>query len=434
MANRLLKTGAAIYAASSGDPNSVAPDQQQGAPTPIEDSKPAAVDLTATKAHAQEGTAMSCPTTTQSLTQYHEKFHSNQVCNRPMYDAYKRNLGRHLIYDKFKSEGNFNLVPNQKTIVCPAVVQDLSVSAAAGAAGGVPISGYDTNWIVENTASLPVVLSYVKANGVEVSAVNPSVSPATADPNAILKPGEWKHLHTFDGHVFHAREINPEDGTAGKVLLQHRAGLIGVGMKARPWLTCSKDDPEPVVVQEEPVHATLRDPNFARTPEPPTLKQCNAMDIGFRNMAGCPLDVYWQAPDTCQERFKFHLGTNAYAPDFTWDWESPTKFENTKMGHTFVFKSPSRPDRIVDQVTLAPTRIVDCPDLKQTVAAAVGSKDAVVLRTGEILPTNEGEGGEEQEEGDTGTTPANPSRERQQADYASAFFSAAGPGAGGGSL
>lgn len=151
MAGRLLKAGAtALATAGSGDP--------------------------------QAGGV--CPTTTDSLVKYHTKFHSDLVCDRKGYDLYKRNLGKHLTYQRFKDSGEHNLVPNQKTLVCPAVVNDLSNPDAP--------TGYDTNWIVENTASTPVVLAYFK-DGAERSAVNTAISPPEADPNAILKPGEWKH-------------------------------------------------------------------------------------------------------------------------------------------------------------------------------------------------------------------------------------------------
>jgi len=125
-----------------------------------------------------------CPTTSESLERYHGKFHSDETCNRLGYDLYKRNLGKSYKYERFKLTKEHNLVPNQKTLVCPAVVNDLTNYEA-------PV-GYDTNWIVENTASKPVVLAYLQ-DGVERSAVNPTISPPHDDPNAILKPGEWKH-------------------------------------------------------------------------------------------------------------------------------------------------------------------------------------------------------------------------------------------------
>jgi len=348
MANRLVKAGATILAASNTGEQ---PPPQPGPP----------------------GAAAACPTTVESLATYHKKYHDDSVCDRQKYDAFKRNLGKHLTHKVFIETKEHNLVPNQKTLVCPAVVNDLSNPHA-------PV-GYDTNWFVENTASKPVLLAWVK-EGIEYSAVDTSISPPEADPKAVLKPGEWRHVNTFEGHVFHARELT-DDGSPGKVLLQHRAGLVPIGSKARQWLTCPTDDPEPLVTDAE-TGMQIRDPAFARTKERP-LKDCHLMDLGFRNMAGCPLNVYWQVPDTCEEVFKFHLGTNGYSNDFHWDWESPTKFESTKVGHTFVFRSPSQPDQLVDSITLLPTQIVDCPDLKQKVAMSIMHAAEIVIPVGQTL-------------------------------------------------
>lgn len=45
-----------------------------------------------------------------------------------------------------------------------------------------------------------------------------------------------------------------------------------------------------------------------------------------------------------------------------------TKFEGSYVGHTFVARLASDPKVIIDTYTLQPTRIVDCPNLKQKVA------------------------------------------------------------------
>ena len=115
-----------------------------------------------------------------------------------------------------------------------------------------------------------------------------------------------------EGDVFHVRELN-EDGTTGMVLLQHRAGLIPVGNKARHLMTCpTNDDREPVKTVNktvnidsksmeatraaETIQQPLVDPvtgrnvridGYARNlAKPNKLKRCNTMDVGFRNMAG----------------------------------------------------------------------------------------------------------------------------------------------------
>jgi len=148
-------------------------------------------------------------------------------------------------------------------------------------------------------------------------------------------------------------------------------------------MSCPLDDPEPLVELMNG-EGLERDPNYARTVEPP-IKECHLMDIGFRNMAGCPLNVYWQQPNTCGEEFKFHLGTDGYANDFHWDWQSPTKFESTKIGHTFVFRNPID-NSLVDLITLLPTQIVDCPDLKQKVALPVPIDGDVTADIGRRMP------------------------------------------------
>lgn len=78
-------------------------------------------------------------------------------------------------------------------------------------------------------------------------------------------------------------------------------------------MSCPTDDPEPVKVDKETNQPIIDEKTgrkvvedgFARTLEKPnTLKWCNLMDVGFRNMAGCQLNAYWQKPDTCDEKFQ----------------------------------------------------------------------------------------------------------------------------------
>jgi hypothetical protein len=72
-----------------------------------------------------------------------------------------------------------------------------------------------------------------------------------------------------------------------------------------------------------------------------------------------------------------------------------TKFEGSYIGHTFVARLASDPKVIIDTYTLQPTRIVDCPNLKQKVAE--GSKEplketlAVVEPEGSVAPLEEPE-------------------------------------------
>ena len=67
-------------------------------------------------------------------------------------------------------------------------------------------------------SSNAAVVAFVAHDGKEYSANNPTISPPQADPDAILKPGEWMALDTFEGHVFYVREVL-HDGSTGNILL-----------------------------------------------------------------------------------------------------------------------------------------------------------------------------------------------------------------------
>jgi hypothetical protein len=251
------------------------------------------------------------------------------------------------------------------------------------------IKGFDTTWIVENTATTSVVLSWV-VDGVEWSPFAPDVK-AMDDPKAILKPGEWTSVPTFESFVYHVREIT-HNGAPGNVLLQHRAGLIPIGNPNQYHCDATLPDVEPVNPE-----TAARKQEFSRTPTHP-IRPCNTIDLGFRNQVGCPLHVYWanrlhEIPEqgfSCGEKFRFHLGNKPASQDFMSDWESTTKFEGTYIGHTFVARLASDPTVVIDSYTLDPTRVVDCPNLNQQVAAVShGQAEAVVGAEGTMLPLEE---------------------------------------------
>ncbi|KAL7556175.1 hypothetical protein ACA910_000954 [Epithemia clementina (nom. ined.)] len=310
-------------------------------------------------------------------------YHGDHLCDRSQYNALKENLGRGQNYKRLKANNEFARVPNEKTVVCPLQVEDLVQS-------GQNSYGFDTVWIVENTSSEPIVLSFVGNDGVEYSALNSAITPPQNDPQAILSPKQWRGILAWEGHVFHARSFDTETGTLGPVLLQHRMGLIPVGTNAQE-LACPVDDPQPMITTatEEP----RPDPKFVRA-DPMTNRRCNTIDIGFRNMANCPLHGYYLGKDsnstTCQEKFKFHLGLNNYPGDFFLQWDSRTKFEMSFVGHTFTFRSAANPSILVDTVTLQPTRVGDCPELKKetqlNTVTTVGEPNQVFLSL-----TDEGE-------------------------------------------
>jgi hypothetical protein len=243
-----------------------------------------------------------------------------------------------------------------------------------------PATGLDTVWIVENQASTPVVVAYLNGAGMEVSARNTKIAPAVADPTTILQPNQWMSIHTYEGHVFVVRELL-KSGAAGPLLLQHRVGLIPVGENQALELECSLEDPEPIQGEK-------RHPAFARTPSPP-LRPCNTLDVGFRNVAGCPLHGYYVRGDgkSCSEHFKFHLGVERATGDFMWDWHSPTKYEGSFIGHSFHFRLASNPSVLVDTITLQPTVITDCPAPAQALTVTIqGAADAVTLGRMNGLP------------------------------------------------
>ena len=323
------------------------------------------------------------------------KYHDEEVCqlsDRVEFEAHSAQ--RSAIYEKLRASGNgATLVPNQQTVTCPRQPQSLENPSH--------VKGFDSTWMVENTASTPVLLSWV-VDGVEWSPFHPDVL-AVDDPDAMLQVGDWKAVPTFESFVYHVREIDQETGGPGDILLQHRAGLIPLGNPQGLSCDASLPDVEPV---NPDTGETL--PNVKRTPTH-KFRRCNTMDIGFRNQAGCPLHVYWASfldssdlPSegfSCGEKFRLHLGTNHASQDFFSDWQSATKFEGSFLGHTFVARLASNPDVVVDSYTLKPTRIVDCPNLKQVPIEAGRAKDeAIEVQQGETV------GDQQQDEASTSTT------------------------------
>ena len=303
------------------------------------------------------------------------KYHDNQVCNRDAYNAYKANVGRYDRIQAYNKIGGLSAVPNQKTISCPVNGGRVNMKDAH-----TPNVGFDTVWIVENHASTPVVVSYVNDQGIEVSARNPKISPATADPTAILSPNAWMAVYAFEGHEFVVREIL-KSGIAGNVLLQHRAGLIPIGANfAMAGMSC---DPSSLTDIEPMIDETTTSPVFQRTPTQ-IDRPCNTMDIGFRNVASCPLHGYYVRGegDKCTEKFKLHLGVESMTTDFLKDWTSATKYEGTYVGHTFHFRLASNPTILVDTVTLQPIYVTDCPVSSAAAVVSLGNNVDMMAHVG----------------------------------------------------
>jgi hypothetical protein len=211
--------------------------------------------------------------------------------------------------------------------------------------------------------------------------------------------------------VFHVYELLEDAAVSGslqlgRLMLQHRVGLIPIQNKgnnssleqgAIPCHDVVEDD-EPSLLVEETV-GLLRD----RTNK---YERCNVLYRGFRNMVGCPVHAYLTtSPETIttsvssntlpsssrdDEEFKFHLGVNdGQANNNFHDWNSTTKFQNTFVGQTYVFRLASHPSVVMDAYTIAPTRVVDCPGhqedsnpplpLRARPVSSVSVSDAVVM-------------------------------------------------------
>jgi hypothetical protein len=234
-------------------------------------------------------------------------YHNPDACLKKPSRPLQGHPDRAETYKRLTSGGHgATLVPNQQTVVCPMEVQSLENPSAD--------KGFDTTWIVENTSKNTVVVSWV-VNGIEYSPFDADMK-AMDDPNAILKPGEWISVPTFESFVYHVREVD-ETGGAGKIVLQHRAGMIPIGNPHDYPCDAALPDVEPF----DPDTGAVKK-EFARTKTHP-VRPCNTIDIGFRNQVGCPIHMYWanqldDIPDegfNCGEKFKLHLGTKPAPQD-----------------------------------------------------------------------------------------------------------------------
>jgi hypothetical protein len=343
------------------------------------------------------------------------KYHGSQYC-RP--DELQEHMAtRETSYLRLLHGGiGATQVPNQRTVVCPQHPVKLQPST------NHPTlldrrKGLDQKWLLENLSSTPVVVNLVYSNGNEFS----SLQPGFKGHEIILKPGDFKAIPTYEGYVYHVREkIGDGNGTEpGRLLLQHRVGLIPIW--SRHEYDCRKNVTNTVrklvhneeTGQDEEVEETIEaqeedfdneplvnkddgdldtGPDFSRTATH-KVRKCNTMDLGFRNLVNCPVDVYWAANlkeiptegKTCKEKFRFHLGKLDQTQNFFKDWKSSTKWEGSFVSHTFLARLSNHKDTVVDSYTVQPTRVVDCPSSKKQ--SVTQHETSAVEETAEMCPT-----------------------------------------------
>jgi len=302
-------------------------------------------------------------------------YHHPQFCETRPSRPEKGHDERGLIYRKLKESGTgASRVPNQQTVTCPVgEVQSLDNEMAS--------KGFDTTWIVENTSKKNVVVAW-SVDEFEWSPFHPDLK-ARDDPKAMIRPGEWISIPTFESFVYHVREID-DDGALGNIVLQHRIGMIPIGNpNDNHQCDATSLDVEPYSPGLE-----LEEQEFGREgasdwTEGTRDRPCNTIDIGFRNQVGCPLSVYWanaleEVPEegfSCAEKYRFHMGTQASSQDFMWDWNSATKYEGSIIGHTFVARLESDPSVVIQKYTLEPTKIIDCPTDKEKQLIVVSNEE-----------------------------------------------------------
>lgn len=364
-------------------------------------------------------TSTICPSLAESEAS--NVYHADTSCDRAAYNQYKLSLNRHIQYESFKAIGGMSSVPDQKTVQCPIGGARVALDGPSPESSAAPmVVGMDTVFFVQNKASTPVVVAYLdRSTDTEVSAKNPKIFPAVADPAAILAPGSWMAVYAHEGHEFVVRQVKTANAVlgalvAGNVLMQHRAGLIPIGGSSSgsaAW-TCPSVDVEPKAENN------ITAPAFARVP-PAVMRPCHTMDVGFRNLSPCPLHGYFVTSEpepssastnqkeetgaqgsnasttsastsSCTEHFRLHLGVQPVTNDYFNDWVSNTKFEGTFVGHTYHFRLAANPSILVERVTLAPITVTDCPDDNtnaNSAAAQVSVADAIQIPN--FLDSNE---------------------------------------------
>jgi hypothetical protein len=87
-----------------------------------------------------KGMAPDCPV----VNHYQHESHRDTACDRAGQNVYKDSLNRHGTRAKLQAVGTGG-VPSQKTSFCPQTVEPLASSGH--------VTGFDTAWVIENTAA-----------------------------------------------------------------------------------------------------------------------------------------------------------------------------------------------------------------------------------------------------------------------------------------
>ena len=254
--------------------------------------------------------------------------HQDSACNRLLENDPKRAFAVMKALEQSVATGKARRLQPEQTWFCPA---DDGSAEKDENRDGTPVhtstgsgqfdetnphhltQGPSSVWILQNRATVPVVVSWLAPAKVgdvetsfEVSAVNHRIAPAHKDPNAILQPGEWKSIDVKMGQLFNVRELDASAGgepAPGRVLMRHRPGPIHITNRLGPrHLDC----PVQALIDPEPVQPPP--PKDENEPPPPKVdqkrpdfdsnKRCNAQAKMFRSEVPCPIDVFYVGVET----------------------------------------------------------------------------------------------------------------------------------------
>jgi len=309
-------------------------------------------------------------------------------------------------------------LPEEKTWICPNddsdAIDNIVVGSDGALAGGVV--GQATNWILYNEASTPIIVERVHESPlVDVGAggLREEIMKSAVYPHGpVVLPGGMAVVHGYEGQLFTAREYkhdidllsldneytnsfkkalprtwsvgggessvmkytNQKNGAVhvlglpGRILMKHRMGMIHI--KNEYGALCPENLGGGGV--SNLIIANSTEPRENLDPE------CNFVQKGIINKAGCPIDLYF-APSTRDpnstfncELYSDHMGSvdaflNSGHTSNLDSFESPLIHMRTYNSHSFVART-SHDQSFVARIDIEADRVHDCPDLKRSVA------------------------------------------------------------------